>query len=78
VIGLGSRREITDSGSKGTRPAALGPARMLFAVIEALNASTNASKKSSFVMWVICIRIICSICLPYEALSGLKHPTSRG
>ena len=78
VIGLGSRREITDSESKGTRPVALKPAHMLLAVIEVLNASTNALKKSSFVMWVICMRIICSICLLYKSLSRLKHPTSRG
>ena len=35
VISLGSRREITDSGSKGTRPATLKPARILFTVREA-------------------------------------------
>jgi hypothetical protein len=50
VIGLGSRREITDSGLKGIRPVALKPTRMLFAVIEVWNASINASKKSSFVI----------------------------
>ena len=35
VIGLGSRRETIDSGSKGTRLATLKSAYMLFAVIEA-------------------------------------------
>jgi hypothetical protein len=50
VTGLGSRREMTDSGLKGTRPAALKPARILFSIIEEWNASINASKKSSFVI----------------------------
>ena len=35
VISLGSRREITNLGSKGIRPAARKPARTLFYVIEA-------------------------------------------
>ena len=48
VAGFGSRQETTDSGSKGTIPVALNPDCTLFGVIEALNASTNASKKSSF------------------------------
>jgi hypothetical protein len=34
VTGLRSRREMTDSGSKGTRPAALKPAYILFSIIE--------------------------------------------
>ena len=50
VVGFGSSREITDSGSRGTRPAVRKPVRTLSDVIEASNVGTNASKKSFFAM----------------------------
>jgi hypothetical protein len=50
IISFRSSREITDSGSKGIRPAVRKPVRTLSGVIEVSNAGINTSKKSSFVI----------------------------
>jgi len=73
-----SSLDITLSGSCGTRPAPANPPWILFFVMEAKNASLNAQRNSNLLMYIMFIRINCSIWRLYAFFKGAKQPTSNG